>query len=119
MVLMLCTGLFHSALLLVPQTLATATQFNMTAILTNNTASLQWLPCTTGNLTCALVEPLPGLISLALQECQGKTQISQDLLWLVFAVTVLDALEALPAMLFECFPAEVRGGGGPTVSTPG
>ena len=98
MLLMVSTGLFHSALLLVPQTRASATQFNMTVILANSTTSLHWSPtCSTGNLSCALVEPPPGWISLALQDCQGKTQISQDLLWLVFTVTVMDAL------LLQCY----------------
>ena len=72
MLLMVSTGLFHSALLLVPQTRASATQFNMTAILANSTTSLRWSSCSTGNLSCALVELPPGWISLALQDCQGK-----------------------------------------------
>ena len=72
MLMMVCTGVFHSALLLVPHTVVTATQPNMTARLQGGAASLHWTACTPelGNTSCALQEVGPGRVSLTLTNCK-------------------------------------------------
>ena len=76
MLMMVCTGVFHSALLLVPHTVVTANQPNMTARLQGGAASLHWTACTpdqedsSGHTSCALQEVGPGRLSLTLTNCK-------------------------------------------------